>query len=63
MQTTRGLRHHARFAVNWPILYSNQGLTGQGTVLDLSQIDVTVGMLLKLKRHDCSQEKEKGKSV
>jgi hypothetical protein len=31
-----GLRKHARFAVKWPVTYLNEGLSGEGTVLDIS---------------------------
>ena len=56
MKATPAQRNHARFAVSWPIIYSNDELTGQGTVRDLSLIGcqvsgtvpVTVGMLLQL---------------
>ena len=51
-----GLRQQARFAVRWPVTYWNEGLFGQGTILDVSHIGcqlagtmpVSVGMLLKL---------------
>lgn len=53
---TAAQRNHARFAVAWPIMYSNGELTGQGTIRDLSLIGcqvrgtvpVTVGLLLAL---------------
>jgi hypothetical protein len=56
MNMKPGLRKHARFAVKWPVTYLNEGLSGEGTVLDISQVGcqvegtlaVTVGMLLKL---------------
>ena len=56
MKTRPRLRSHARFAVTWPIVYSNDELTSHGTVLDLSLIGcqvmgtvaVSVGMLLQL---------------
>lgn len=33
MKTHKGFRHHARFAVRWPVTYWNEGvLFGQGTV-------------------------------
>jgi hypothetical protein len=56
MKTTKSLRHHARFAVRWPVTYWNEGLFGQGTVLDVSHVGcqmagtmpVAVGIVLKL---------------
>ena len=56
MKTRRGLRTHARFRVDWPVLYSTDGLTGQGRLLNLCMVGcqvegtgpVAVGMLLKL---------------
>ena len=50
------LRCHARFSVKWPATYWNEGLFGQGTIMDISQIGcqmagtmpVAAGMLLKL---------------
>ena len=56
MKTNEGLRHYARFAVKWAVIYWNEGLFGQGTVLDVSHVGcqmagtmpVSVGMVLKL---------------
>ena len=56
MQTNKGFRHHARFAVRWPVTYWSEGvLFGQGTMLDVSHVacrfagtmPVAVGMVLK----------------
>jgi hypothetical protein len=56
MKSSRGLRNHARFQVNWPVMYSTDGLTGEGRLSNLCQVGcrvegtelVAVGMLLKL---------------
>jgi hypothetical protein len=56
METIKGLRHHARFVVRWLVLYGNDELLGQGTLLDVSHVGcqlagtmpVAVGMVLKL---------------
>ena len=56
MKTRPTLRNHARFAVLWPIIYSNDGLSGHGTVRDLSligcqvkgMVPVSVGVVLQL---------------
>jgi PilZ domain-containing protein len=58
MKTNEGFRHHARFAVSWPVTYWNENvLFGQGTVLDISHVagrlagtmPVAVGMVLKVR--------------
>lgn len=56
MATKEFLRCHARFSVKWSATYWNEGLFGQGTILDISQVGcqmagtmpVAAGMLLKL---------------
>lgn len=56
METMEELGHYAQFTVRWPLLYGNDELLGQGTVLNISRIScrlagtmpVAVGMLLKL---------------
>ena len=56
MTTKEFLRRHARFSVKWPATYWNEGLFGQGTIVDVSHVGchmagtmpVTAGMLLKL---------------
>ena len=58
MKMNEGFRHHARFAVWWPVTYWNEDLLfGQGTVLDISHVacrlagtmPVAVGMVLKVR--------------
>jgi hypothetical protein len=56
MKTTKAQRDYARFPVRWPVTYWNQGLFGQGTVLEVSHelcrvagtISVAAGMVLQL---------------
>ena len=56
MGSSEGLRQHARFMVRWPMLYGNDGLIAEGTLLDVSHagcrvagtMPVAVGMLLRL---------------
>ena len=56
MATKEFLRRHARFSVKWPATYWNDGLFGQGTIVDISHVGcqmagtmpVTAGMILKL---------------
>jgi len=56
MGTIERHRHHARFDIRWPVLYGNDELLGQGTLLDISEMDcrvagtmpVTAGMVLNL---------------
>jgi hypothetical protein len=56
MNMRRELRSHPRFPVLWRVLYGNNELFGQGTVLNVSHggcqvaaiMPVTVGMPLKL---------------
>ena len=56
MKASRGRRTHPRFRVDWPVMYSTDGCTGQGRLLDLCQVGcqvkgtgpVALGMLLKL---------------
>jgi len=58
MKTNERIRHHARFAVWWPVTYWNENvLFGQGTMLDISHVacrlagtmPVAVGMVLKVR--------------
>src|SRR5262249_60563515 len=56
MGTIERHRHHARFDIRWPVLYGNDELLGQGTLLDISEMDcrvagtmpVAAGMVLNL---------------
>jgi len=56
MGTIERHRHHARFDIRWPVLYGNDELLGQGTLLDVSEVDcrvagtmpVATGMVLNL---------------
>lgn len=53
---TNPMRRHSRFPVSWPVLYGNDALLAEGTVLDLTSlgwrvagsIPVTPGMTLTL---------------
>ena len=61
MASFKECRHHIRLTVQWPLLYANKELIGQGTLLSVSHwesqvgeckvagtIPVTTGMVLKL---------------
>ena len=56
MKTGPGRRNHARFRVDWPVMYSTGGLTGKGRLLDLCLVGcqvegtgpVTIDMVLQL---------------
>lgn len=61
MASVKECRHHIRLTVQWPLLYANKELIGQGTLLSVSHwesqvgeckvagtIPVATGMVLKL---------------
>lgn len=56
MGSSKGLRQHARFVVQWPMIYANDELIGHGTLLNVSHVGcqgvgtmpVTAGMRLKM---------------
>lgn len=56
MGSFKGLRQHARFVVQWPMIYANEEVIGQGTLLNVSHVGcqgvgtmpLAVGMRLKM---------------